>query len=65
MKLKYINFEQFLEEIYEVEGIKLGISKKYDGYVYPHYKDIYKKPLPKGAELDLLFKRIKDIGVDI
>ena len=65
MKLKYITFQQFLDEVYEVEGIRLGLNRDDDRYIYPHYKDAYPKPLPKGSELDLLLERIRALGVDI
>ena len=65
MKLKYITFKQFLDEVYEVEGIRLGANKDDERCIYPHYKDAYDKPLPKGSELDLLLKRINDLGVDL
>ena len=66
MITKYITYSMFLNEIYEVEGIKLAESKDdSEGYIYPHYKGAFKKKLPKGAPLDDLLTRIKELGVEI
>ena len=67
MFYKTITRKMFLDEIYEVEGIRLAGTKTDDDetYTYPHYKGAFKKPLAKGAPLDELLDRIHELGVEI
>lgn len=63
-----ITLEELEQEIYELEGISISIpygeeGKTKDQIYVPHYP--YTKPLPKGCELDLLFDRLKQMGLEL
>ena len=63
-----ITLEELEQEIYELEGISINIpygeeGKSKDQIYVPHYP--YTKPLPKGCDLDLLFDRLKQMGLDL